>query len=394
MPRTTSWKRCTETKKPVTASWFNLSTLFIIRRNHEKTDLNTQSAQIVIPTSDLGASLEILTQKHGFRLEMIIPADSPSVAVVSRCGTTIRLEQGEGGPTERSMRLLCNYEMLGEFLDEELSASRIHTMLVEHPAPIVPPPIQPEFIITRGSKNCWTTGRAGMQYRDLIPCRLGGAVVASHIRIPKGGETPDYVHYHRVIFQMIYCKAGWARLVYEDQGPPFIMNAGDCVLQPPEIRHRVLETSDAFEVIEIACPAVHETWRDHEIHLPTPRKRPDRQFSGQYFLHDKVKDAEWFADEDDDCEVWQTGIMDATEGLADVQVVRNLSADRAYFHGDSYNNIVLLYILSGNGEIRLGETGRQPFTEGDCCSLPGNTSFQVVGKKGFSMLVVSLEEKE
>jgi uncharacterized protein YjlB len=38
------------------------------------------------------------------------------------------------------------------------------------------------------------------------------------------------------------------------QGDPFCFHAGDCVLQPPEIRHRVLETSAAFEVVEIGCP--------------------------------------------------------------------------------------------------------------------------------------------
>ena len=32
---------------------------------------------------------------------------------------------------------------------------------------------------------------------------------------------------------MIFVKAGWVRLVYEDQGEPFVMVAGDCVLQPP-----------------------------------------------------------------------------------------------------------------------------------------------------------------
>jgi hypothetical protein len=48
-----------------------------------------------------------------------------------------------------------------------------------------------------------------MQYRDLLPSRLGGRYIASHIRIPDGGPVPDYVHYHRVRFQMIFCKAGW-----------------------------------------------------------------------------------------------------------------------------------------------------------------------------------------
>jgi quercetin dioxygenase-like cupin family protein len=110
----------------------------------------------------------------------------------------------------------------------------------------------------------------------LIPGRLGGRFIASHIRIPGGGEVADYVHFHKIRFQMIYCRRGWVRVVYEDQGPSFVMHEGDCVLQPPEIRHRVLEASPGLEVIEIGASAEHETWRDHVLDLPTPRLRPQR----------------------------------------------------------------------------------------------------------------------
>ena len=86
--------------------------------------------------------------------------------------------------------------------------------------------------------------------------------------------------------------------------------------------------------------------------------------------------------------------MDATAGLAEVQVVRNLSEERAYFHGESYDNIVILYVLSGYGDVRIGETGRYQLSGGDCCSLPGHTAFQVIGKKDFCMLMVFIDEKE
>ena len=83
--------------------------------------------------------------------------------------------------------------------------------------------------VTGHEDGDWVCGRAGMLYRDLIPCRLGGRFIASHIRIPSGGSVPDYVHYHKVRFQMIYCYKGWVRVVYEDQGPDFILYPGDCV---------------------------------------------------------------------------------------------------------------------------------------------------------------------
>ena len=57
-----------------------------------------------------------------------------------------------------------------------------------------------------------------MHYRDLVPSRLGGAMIASHIRIPDGGPVPDMVHFHKVGFQLIFCVKGWVDVVYEDQG--------------------------------------------------------------------------------------------------------------------------------------------------------------------------------
>ena len=129
-----------------------------------------------------------------------------------------------------------------------------------------------------------------MMYRDLVPGRQGGAMIASHIRIPRGGPVPDYVHYHGGIhFQLIYCYKGWVRLVYEDQGPPFVMHVGDCVLQPPGIRHRVLECSDNFEVVEVGSPAEHETRVDHDLELPTSSVDRQRLFSGQQFHFHQIR---------------------------------------------------------------------------------------------------------
>src|SRR5204862_4295917 len=92
---------------------------------------------------------------------------------------------------------------------------------------------------------------------------------------------------------MIVCRRGWARLVYEDQGPPFLLEAGDCVLQPPEIRHRVLESSPGLEVVEIGCPALHETFADNALDLPNPRLAPDRNFGGQKFLRHVAASGAW-----------------------------------------------------------------------------------------------------
>ena len=57
----------------------------------------------------------------------------------------------------------------------------------------------------------------------------------------------------QVRFQMIFCVAGWVRVVYEQQGDPFVLHPGDMVIQPPTIRHRVLASSDGLEVVELSC---------------------------------------------------------------------------------------------------------------------------------------------
>ena len=48
------------------------------------------------------------------------------------------------------------------------------------------------------------------------------------------------------------------------------------VIQPPEIRHRVLYASDNIEVLEIGVPAEHVTTIDHDMTLPNGPANPDR----------------------------------------------------------------------------------------------------------------------
>ena len=88
---------------------------------------------------------------------------------------------------------------------------------------------------------------------------------------------------------MIFCYKGWVKVVYEDQGSPFVMNSGDCVLQPPHIRHQVFECSDRLEVIEVSCPAEHETYTDQLLELPNSKTDPYRNFSGQRFFFRGIK---------------------------------------------------------------------------------------------------------
>ncbi len=286
--------------------------------------MSTAPAEVQLACADLTPTLAFFTEVLGFRVETIFPAEEPRVASLS--GHGLRLRLAPGGGDQGLIRLPC--EILPPAADQMLAApngTRIEWVLADPPIEI--PPLAPQFVLNRAGESPGA-GRAGMLYRDLIPGRLGERFIASHIFIPDGGPVADWVHFHKVRFQMIFCRRGWARLVYEDQGEPFILAAGDCVLQPPRIRHRVLEASAGLEVIEIGCPALHETHADHDMALPTGPVLPCRDFSGQVFLRHIAAEAPWTPLEDGGFESQATAMALATGGLADVRVLRPAGGTR------------------------------------------------------------------
>jgi quercetin dioxygenase-like cupin family protein len=330
-----------------------------------------RAAEVVLPCADLEATLAFFTGRLGFELEAIFPADAPAVAVIAGHGLRLRLERsGQGAPGR--IRLLCREP------DAIAAGARVLTApngtrieLVEAEAPIVLPPLEPKFVLSRmDGDGAWDAGRAGMLYRDLIPGRLGGRFIASHILIREGGPVPDYVHFHKIRFQMIFCRAGWVRLVYEDQGPPFVMVAGDCVLQPPEIRHRVLESSPGLEVIEIACPAVHETFADNVLTLPTATPNPRRDFAGQRFLWHVAASASWQPWRVRGFECRDTGMAEATNGLAGARVVRPKGASGTPL-GTHDGELLFLFVLSGSATLTCDGTHR--LAPGDAATIPAET---------------------
>ena len=315
------------------------------------------SEPLALTVPDLAEAIDFFTRRLGFRVEMIVPADAPHTSIISRQGMMLRLEAGS-------------------------------TQAQSYDYAVDSPESARGFVISRLNNDAWHVGLAGMQYRDLIPGRLGGRVVASHIRIPDGGETPDYVHYHKVLFQMIYCKAGWVRVVYEDQWPPFTLEAGDCVLQPPEIRHRVLESSPGLEVIEVGCPAAHETWADHELELPTREVLPERLFGGQRFVRHRAREASWAPWRIEGCSACDAGIAAATNGLAAARVVKSDSAITATANGHA-GELLFLFILQGELGIDSPTQENHQLRAGDSCVIPAGVGYKLRAGAGLEMLEVS-----
>jgi quercetin dioxygenase-like cupin family protein len=252
-----------------------------------------------------------LLRAAGFRIDVIYPADDPHTAILSKDRERVRLIKPDAEPLPQRM-----------------------------------PAFQPESILTKAGASPGQ-GRAGMLYRDLIPGRLGGRYIASHITISGGGPVADWIHYHRIALQMIYVRRGWVRVVYEDQGEPFVMNEGDLVLQPPEIRHRVLESSAGLEVVEISAPALHETFADHATALPGG-DRSDRVYSGQRFLHHVAAETPWTPF--NGAEAQETAMTSATAGLCDVRTIRPRGASTIEF-APHHGELLFGFVLDGSASL-------------------------------------------
>src|SRR5688572_22036155 len=308
-------------------------------------DAPGQETASVLAVDDIESAVHVYTRHLGYRLEMIAPSDGPTVAVLLRGNRRLKLEKNRNG----------------------------------HDRPIDDPgggeTILKPVISRGGSAAVWTAGRAGMEYRDLVPGRLDGALIASHIRIPAGGEVPDYVHYHKLQFQLIYCLAGAIRLVYEDQGEPFWLRPGDAVLQPPEIRHRVLEAEPGSEVIEVAAPAGHETWADNQMQLPTGRELPSRKFAGQSFHNRNSADGTPVYGIFGGFEAMDLGISAASAGAASVFQLRSTEDNSKFGSSGVSERHTFYYILNGSIRGEFNGFGEHSLSAGDSIMIPPQTPY-------------------
>ena len=287
----------------------------------------------------------------------IFPADDPNTADMEGHGLKVTLRRDRGNRSSTHLRLDESAELArGTHTSEDgdivVEVAPVDLKVLSHPA------VVPDMHITKLSDDdsAWTIGRAGMLYRDLIPSRLGGAVTAAHIRIPTGGSVADNVHFHTVSFQLIYCVKGWVRVLYEAQGDSFVLHAGDCVTQPPGIRHRVLESSDMLEVLEVGSPSVHYTSFDWGLSLPTKVEggrvwgKPPQRFcrferDGAVFVESGGGGGFGICD---------TGVAEHSNGVASVRVhlMQQVSQAPAVFTENTHN-ILLLYGRVGYAVVTI-----------------------------------------
>ncbi len=98
------------------------------------------------------------------------------------------------------------------------------------------------------------------RYRDLGIAEATGGLARAHVirMIPPVTDEVRQRHLHNVDLQLVYVLKGWMKNEFEGHGVQ-MMDAGSCWLQPPGIRHTVLDYSDDLEVLEIIVPADFET---------------------------------------------------------------------------------------------------------------------------------------
>jgi quercetin dioxygenase-like cupin family protein len=103
--------------------------------------------------------------------------------------------------------------------------------------------------------------REYFEYRDTGMMEATNGNFAAHVIRVVPSKIADFKpqwHNHEISFQMFYVLKGWVDFEYEDVGV-VRMNVGSTVYQPDRIRHRQVECSDDFEVLEIVSPGSFAT---------------------------------------------------------------------------------------------------------------------------------------
>jgi hypothetical protein len=123
-------------------------------------------------------------------------------------------------------------------------------------------PKKQTFVASHHKPGAFEQGlRRYAQYRDLgIAAATNGLARAHVIKMvpPCDPAEVSKRHYHDVDFQMVYVLKGWITGEYDGEGV-VTMREGSCWLQPPKIKHTVLDYSDDCELLEIILPADFET---------------------------------------------------------------------------------------------------------------------------------------
>jgi hypothetical protein len=103
--------------------------------------------------------------------------------------------------------------------------------------------------------------RTYAKYRDLgFAAATQGLAHAQVIRLigPCDPAEVSKLHFHDLEFQMVYVLKGWVKTYMEGQGET-LMQQGSAWIQPPRIKHLIMDYSDDVELLEVVLPAEFKT---------------------------------------------------------------------------------------------------------------------------------------
>jgi hypothetical protein len=103
--------------------------------------------------------------------------------------------------------------------------------------------------------------RTYAKYRDLgFADATQGLAHAQVIRLigPCDPAEVSKLHFHDLDFQMVYVLKGWVKTYMEGQGET-VMQQGSAWIQPPRIKHLIMDYSDDVELLEVVLPAEFKT---------------------------------------------------------------------------------------------------------------------------------------
>ncbi|MBX7078122.1 MAG: hypothetical protein K1X88_02975 [Nannocystaceae bacterium] len=341
--------------------------------------MSSPIAEVELRCVDLAAELAFF-DALGFTVVRVIPADDPDEVAIAGLGLRLRLCRG---PHDVPLRLHVDAATDAE----QVSPGGTRVRFVA-PSPLHVPDNCPVATLVRAGEAGWQHGRAGMAYRDLLPARHGGRFVISQIRLEHGGDVPDWVHHHRIRVQLIVCLRGWVRVVYQDQGPPIVMEAGDAVLQPPGIRHRVLACAPQTEVLELASPAAHETHSDPAMTLPTDVVRVDRDFGDQRFWFHRAQGSPRERLREPAAIARDLGLHDPSAGLVRARALR--LDDGTTWSWSNAGELAFAYVLAGDATLQ--RPGAEPIAigPGDAFALAPGPATAVAARSGLELLALEL----
>eukprot|EP00966_Prymnesium_polylepis_P103827 2404260-Prymnesium_polylepis.1 len=149
--------------------------------------------EVFMPTVEHFSALQDGRGSDIFSIAEVSPADDPCEILLEGAGLGLRFTRHDSAaPSEASFRVTLPDVPAGELHSVSPCGAAVTFVPLapsaawrdaEYPDRHLPVPLSlpallaPAPVISRRSEDGFGSGRAGMLYRDLVPCRLGGAMI-------------------------------------------------------------------------------------------------------------------------------------------------------------------------------------------------------------------------